>query len=127
MHRYERWWFSQIEKGGLSFCAPLAALYGGAVALRNWLYDHHHLPLYRAPLPVVSVGNPMVGGGGKTPLVCELVRLVGEQRRVAILTRGYRSRAERKAKPILVTQELSWEEVGDEALLLSHKCPRALV
>src|SRR5271170_3055167 len=98
MHRFERWWFSQIEKGGLSRCAPLASLYGGVVALRNWLYDHHYLPSYRAPLPVVSVGNPMVGGGGKTPLVCELARFIEEQhKRVAILTRGYRSQAEKRA------------------------------
>ncbi len=80
---------------------PLAALqrgalwllskpYGWATAIRNRLYDRGCKRSYKAPVPVVSVGNLTLGGTGKTPCV-EYV--AGYYRRlgllVATLSRGY--------------------------------------
>lgn len=47
----------------------------------------------RAPLKVISVGNLTVGGTGKTSLVIYIARqLQKSERKVAVVTRGYRKR-----------------------------------
>jgi tetraacyldisaccharide 4'-kinase len=73
--------------------APLAALYGLAVARRNRRFDRGD-GVERAPVPVVSVGNLAVGGTGKTPTTAWLAsHLRARGRRPAIVTRGYGGRA----------------------------------
>jgi tetraacyldisaccharide 4'-kinase len=52
---------------------PLAALYGGVVRLRHALYRRGWLPARKLPVPVVVVGNIVVGGAGKTPVTIALV------------------------------------------------------
>jgi tetraacyldisaccharide 4'-kinase len=82
--------------------APLATLYGGAVALRNRYCDSFAFATRAARVPVISVGNISVGGTGKTPLVIEIVRrLCAAGRRPAILTRGYAARAGEAADEVL--------------------------
>jgi len=80
-------------------------VYGGAVRLRNALYDRGWLQVSRAEVPVVSVGNLTVGGTGKTPCVEYVARFYrGHDLRVAILSRGYGAQA----------------GPNDEALVLEH-------
>jgi tetraacyldisaccharide 4'-kinase len=81
-------------------------LYMLALALRHFAYDRGWLPVYRAPIPVVSVGNLLAGGTGKTPFVILLARQFPHLK-IAILSRGYRG--------------------GDEARLLSRKVAHATV
>ena len=82
--------------------APLATLYGGAVALRNRYCDTFAFATHAARLPVISVGNVSVGGTGKTPLVIEIVRrLRASGRRPAILTRGYAAKRGQTADEVL--------------------------
>ncbi|KAA9325906.1 tetraacyldisaccharide 4'-kinase [Hymenobacter busanensis] len=69
---------------------PLAWLYAGVAAVRNWLYDTGLLAATGAAVPLINVGNLRVGGTGKTPHVAwvvELLRNLGQQ--PAILSRGY--------------------------------------
>lgn len=69
---------------------PLELLYGAGVRIRNRLYDAGILPSYTVRLPVVSVGNLLVGGAGKTPVSAWLARILADRGRdPAILTRGY--------------------------------------
>ncbi|SJZ96396.1 tetraacyldisaccharide 4'-kinase [Consotaella salsifontis] len=109
------WWQGP---GALSLAlSPLAAAYGHVAGRR--LETAPRVPL---PVPVICVGNPTVGGAGKTPLALAL----GQAARArglnpAYLTRGYGSRAR---SPVLVDPQASAaRDVGDEPLLLSRVGP----
>jgi tetraacyldisaccharide 4'-kinase len=70
---------------------PLSVLYGAGVRVRVWLYAHGWLKQKRLKGTVISVGNLTVGGTGKTPMVIWLAeQFLAEEKRVAILSRGYR-------------------------------------
>ncbi|MDP1761876.1 MAG: tetraacyldisaccharide 4'-kinase, partial [Deltaproteobacteria bacterium] len=70
--------------------AVASRLYGLGARGRRALYARGWLTARRLPTPVVSVGNLMVGGTGKTPVVACLARLWRDRgKRVAILSRGY--------------------------------------
>jgi tetraacyldisaccharide 4'-kinase len=63
------------------------------VRVRNALYDRGLVGVHRVDIPVLCVGNLTTGGTGKTPLVAWLARMLGDrEKRVAILTRGYKTR-----------------------------------
>jgi len=99
-----------------SMLAPLAAVYGtvaGArLAQRGW----------RAGVPVVCIGNPTVGGAGKTPAalaVAAMLAAAGE--RPVFLSRGYGGRL---AGPVRVDpRRQRAPDVGDEPLLLARAAP----
>jgi len=106
----------------------LSLLYGGAVLLRNSLYDTGVLRPKKLPVPVVSVGNISAGGTGKTSLVRYLARELSRDFRTAVLLRGYK----RKSRGALVVSE--WGKIladvetsGDEAYLLAKMLPDASV
>jgi tetraacyldisaccharide 4'-kinase len=70
---------------------------------------------------VICVGNPTVGGAGKTPTAIAIARLLiaaGEQ--PMFLTRGYGGRL---AGPVVVEATHSAIQVGDEPLLLRRVAP----
>jgi tetraacyldisaccharide 4'-kinase len=84
----------------------LSLLYGLVVRCRNLYYDRTPGAARQAGLPVISVGNLTVGGTGKTPLVIEIVRRLGELgRRPAVLTRGYRGSPDQPADEVLELRE----------------------
>lgn len=101
--------------------APLAAhLYERAVRTRNGLYDLEWIPIRYAPLPVISIGNLTAGGAGKTPVTIWLAELFsGIGIRPAIVSRGYGGSA--GSTPIRVPADGSWEEFGDEPVLMARK------
>lgn len=68
---------------------------------------------------VIVVGNLVVGGSGKTPMVIALARLLTAQGlKVGLLARGYRARGNQV--PRLIDARTSPDEAGDEALLLAQ-------
>jgi len=77
------------------------------------------------PVPVISVGNLVAGGAGKTPLVVYLARSFRARgRRVIVLSRGYG----RRSRGIRVvsdgrTAERDWRDVGDEPALMADLLP----
>ena len=78
--------------GGMLRVLTLPLEYGfrKGSGIRNRLYDRGILPLQRAPIPVISVGNLTVGGSGKTPFSAWLVReLRTRGERPALVAHGY--------------------------------------
>lgn len=77
----------------------LSHVFCGIVKLRFWLYQQGVFTRNHLGCPVIVVGNLTVGGTGKTPVVEKLAQ--GFQscgRKVAILSRGYKSKPEKKYK-----------------------------
>jgi len=70
----------------------LSKIYARAVQTRLALYRRRLLRAQELGCPVVSIGNLTVGGTGKTPVAEMLARALQQRgRRVAILSRGYKS------------------------------------
>ena len=100
--------------------APLSFLYGAAAGAHRALSR----PV-RAAVPVISVGNLVAGGAGKTPVTLWLAqRLLARGRRPAVLSRGYGRSGSDDLEILAQTPPL---RSGDEPLLLKRRCPEALV
>ena len=71
----------------------LSALYCLITTIRNKLYDWEILKSNRFQVPIISVGNIVAGGTGKTPLVESIYLMLEEMGfRPAIVTRGYKEK-----------------------------------
>jgi tetraacyldisaccharide 4'-kinase len=77
---------------------------------------------WRAPVPVVCIGNLVAGGAGKTPLALSVgAWFLARGRKVHFLSRGYGGRLR---GPVRVdTAVHDYREVGDEPLLLARLAP----
>lgn len=104
------------------------------VKCRNWAFDHGWLRRYSPPVPlVISVGNIVMGGTGKTPFTLMLAKEFYRVFPLAILTRGYRSCAESIPQPICLSAGNGKGPLypasfcGDEPYLLAQNLPEAFV
>lgn len=141
----------------LQLLGSTGQVYGAAQRLRTDLYRRGLLASYRAPCPVISVGNLTAGGTGKTPTVLWLARQflarhanhhTPEGRRptppgsLAIVSRGYGTTARRHATNpagdsprqqhvTLVADpdgvRLDPPDAADEATLLARNLPGVVV
>lgn len=89
---------------------PLSLLWQSAVVIKNWLYDQRIFVSKKIDAPVVSIGNIVAGGTGKTPLA-QLLAKEFALNRVAILSRGSSLQG----------------SLADEPKLLSQRCPLAKI
>ena len=112
--RLQREWY---EGGPLAQALrPLAGLYRLLLSGRGLLYRCGVLRVAALPVPVIVVGNWIVGGAGKTPTTLALLsQLHALGLRAGVISRGYgRSGTE----PQLVSAQTPASEVGDEPLLI---------
>lgn len=87
---------------------------------RHSLYDSGRKKSYRFDVPVISVGNITVGGTGKTPHSELLIRLLKEQYKIALISRGYKRNTKGFRE---VSVDDSFLSVGDEPLQIKRKFP----
>jgi tetraacyldisaccharide 4'-kinase len=100
---------------------PLELLYRLFILLRRWSFRTGLRTVYRAPVPVVVVGNITVGGTGKTPVVIALVEaLQARGLRPGVVSRGYGA-ASGAVYPHRVGATSSAAECGDEPLLIYQR------
>lgn len=99
---------------------PLAWLYGLISTLIRFSYKAGLKKSWRAPVPVVVVGNLTAGGNGKTPVVIWLVETLQQHGfRVGVVSRGYGGKAE--SYPLLLCEEISTAQAGDEPVLIFQR------
>ena len=101
---------------------PLSWFYAVSVQLRNILYTYGIFKARRLPCRVISVGNIVVGGTGKTPAVITIAKhLQREGMQVAILLRGYKRRVREKVTIVSDGEKVctSLVESGDEAYMMA--------
>mgnify|MGYP002143084601 CR=1 FL=1 len=119
-----------------SFLKLLSFFYGWAISFRNYLYDRRYLPSYYPPVPlVISIGNIVCGGTGKTPFTLLLAKALETSgvalQKVAILSRGYASPSEKEKKCTILSRGegplYPASFCGDEPYLLSKNFPSVLV
>jgi tetraacyldisaccharide 4'-kinase len=97
---------------------PFAMLYDVITSVRNRLYDLKFKASTSFDIPVISVGNLVMGGSGKTPMVEHLIRILEAQYKITTLSRGYG----RKTKGFrIASQNETAATVGDEPLQIYKK------
>jgi len=108
----------------------LAVVYALLLRLRAKAYRTGLFPSHRLPVPVISVGNIVLGGTGKTPMTIWLARyLIARGKRVAVLSRGYGGTAHGECRIVSDGGRMlmTAEESGDEPYLLAQKVPGLMV
>ena len=109
--------FWKDDNGLSQLMVPLAIVWNAVTKARMGLASP-----WRAPVPVICVGNLVVGGAGKTPLALALARhLIAAGHNPHFLSRGYGGR---EYGPVQVDlQRHNARAVGDEPLLLAAVAP----
>lgn len=99
---------------------PFSWLYGLVSGFIRLSYRLGLKTSWRAPVPVVVVGNLTAGGNGKTPVVIWLVEQLQKQGvRVGVVSRGYGGKAERY--PLLLNDGTTTDQAGDEPVLIFQR------
>ncbi|MFQ6575632.1 tetraacyldisaccharide 4'-kinase [Pseudomonas sp. UM16] len=110
----------------LALLRPLEALYRRVVLRKRARFLSGESASYRAPVPVIVVGNITVGGTGKTPMILWLIEHCRQQGlRVGVVSRGYGAKPPQL--PWRVSAEQSAAEAGDEPLLIVQRSGVALM
>ncbi|WP_110950841.1 tetraacyldisaccharide 4'-kinase [Pseudomonas bohemica] len=101
----------------LTLLRPLEALYRRVVDAKRARFVAGQGAIYKAPVPVVVVGNITVGGTGKTPLILWMIDHCRQRGlRVGVVSRGYGAKP--PSLPWRVQAQQSVDLTGDEPLLI---------
>jgi tetraacyldisaccharide 4'-kinase len=122
----QRVWWNQAQ--GLerlvltAVLSPIAVAYGTALLATRlpWRLGWRRPQSLRAP--VVVIGNLVVGGVGKTPVVLAMVKALQRAGfRPGIVSRGYRPGLRARDIPLAVEPDSQAADCGDEPLLLRRR------
>lgn len=110
----------------IGLLTPLSYIYAVVLKTRGWLYDCGFLRQKRLPCTVISVGNIVAGGTGKTPTVIWIAKyLQSEGFQVGVLLRGYGREGPHSVSVISDGKQTlrHLTESGDEAGMIARKLP----
>ena len=98
---------------------PFSIIYGFITSLRNFLYDYNILESKKYNVKIISIGNLVMGGSGKTPMVEYVSRyFIKKNYKFSIISRGYK----RLTKGLrLINESDTYLTVGDEPKQLYNK------
>lgn len=114
------WQAIWLQRGWLArLLYPLSRIYGALVLLRRRRHARGGLPVHRMPVPVIVVGNVVVGGAGKTPTVLALLEhLRAAGWRPGVVSRGHG----RQGQGVLSVQpDTPASDGGDEPTLIRQR------
>lgn len=103
---------------------PIALVYGMITSVRNHAFDKGWFESREYDLPIICVGNLSMGGTGKSPMVAFLVKMLKNEYKVAVLSRGYKRRTSGFREVFTDSTAL---EVGDEPLQFKQNFPQITV
>lgn len=128
--------FDEIKKGIFNkdasphiwlILSPLlffSSLYGIILKIRSFLYTSGLLKKRQLNAKVISIGNLTVGGTGKTPMVISIAEiLMRNNKKTAILSRGYKSQEEGRLRIVSDGKEIKLDpaSAGDEPYLMAER------
>ena len=103
---------------------PFSLIYGLVISVRNWLFDQEIIRSTSFRIPIISVGNLVAGGTGKTPHTEFILSFLKDEWRSAVLSRGYK----RSTKGFYLADENSkYSILGDESFQIHQKFPDVIV
>ncbi|PYE34568.1 lipid-A-disaccharide kinase [Idiomarina fontislapidosi] len=112
----ERQWYRKHLHPLLYVLTPLSLVFWLLTNLRRSLYRFGILKIYKAPVPVLVVGNISVGGTGKTPTVLALIEILKAEGYIpGVVSRGYGAKVQGSHT---VRSDDNPETAGDEPLML---------
>ena len=102
---------------------PVALVFGALSTARRFFFKLGWLKTTKLPLPVLVVGNRIVGGAGKTPTSIAIIEhLKAKGWTPGVLTRGYKAKSSGHPRPLLLDassqQVLTASDCGDEPWLI---------
>ncbi|WDY56597.1 tetraacyldisaccharide 4'-kinase [Pseudomonas sp. PSKL.D1] len=104
----------------LALLRPLEALYRRVVLRKRARFLSGESASYRAPVPVIVVGNITIGGTGKTPMILWLIEHCRSRGlKVGVVSRGYGAKPPQL--PWRVEAQHSAGQAGDEPLLIVQR------
>ncbi len=92
--------------------------------IKNFLYNTGVLKSSEFNIPIISIGNLVLGGSGKTPTIEYLVRLLAYNYKVAVLSRGY---GRKSTGFILADTNSDASLIGDEPMQYFRKFKNIIV
>ena len=110
----------------LGLLTPLSYVYAVVLKMRGWLYDCGLLKQKQLPCTVISVGNIVAGGAGKTPVVIWIAKyLQNEGFQVGVLLRGYGRKDRHSIRVVSDGEQILTPliESGDEAGMIARQLP----
>ncbi|MDP1688285.1 tetraacyldisaccharide 4'-kinase [Hydrogenophaga sp.] len=119
--RWQALWLVHSTQRGWLACLlwPVSLVYGCLMALRRGLYALGIFKTHRIDLPVIVVGNVVVGGAGKTPTVIAVVNhLLSQGWRPGVVSRGH---GRHSTDVVQVGPDTPPEHSGDEPALIHRR------
>lgn len=119
--RWQAAWLRGAQQRGWMACLlwPVSLFYRGLIALRRRLYAVGLFRVHRLDVPVIVVGNVVVGGAGKTPCTIALVNHLQSQGwHTGVVSRGH---GRRSTDVVHVNPDTPASDAGDEPLLIHRR------